>query len=174
MDADRFDQLVVTLTHTRTRRSILAILGAVSITGLAARDVAGACRVVGQRCRRPGHCCTSICTRGTCRCPDGRKACRGLCCNSTQGCRDGRCCTVTGAICPANPTDCCSAMAGTGGCSGAHDHCCVFKGACTTTTECCFSNQRCKGGVCCFVAGTICGSTQRCCSGVCDSTGHCT
>jgi hypothetical protein len=175
MDASAFDRLARSLvTLTSRRHAASALLAAGFGFALRSQPVAGACRVVGKPCRHPEQCCTAICKHRTCRCPDGRKACGGLCCSGTQRCRNGRCCTVTGAICPAQPTDCCSFKAGTGGCSGAHNHCCIFKGACTATTECCFANQACQGGVCCFLAGADCGAGERCCSGVCNSSGSCT
>ena len=170
MDPRRFDAIVRSFGNRFSRRAAFALAGSGLglIHSTAESEAQGACRVVGKPCRHPDQCCTPICKKRTCRCPDGRKACGGLCCGDTEACKHGRCCTLTGEICPVDPANCCS-----GGCSGAHNHCCIIKGACQADVDCCFANQACRSGACCFLAGAVCGAGERCCSGVCNSAGLC-
>ena len=85
VDADRFDHLVTSLARRRPRRSALAFLSALGLTGLSVRSVAAACRATGRRCgggREP--CCSGVCKgprdNKTCRCPE-----RSCCECSTGG-----------------------------------------------------------------------------------------
>jgi hypothetical protein len=91
MDPQRFDRLVLALTQTRTRRSLLGLLGALGLTTLAA------CARNGTRCGRDGDltCCSGRCVRrpGTskrfCRPAPGQSICtieEDTCAGSTTFC----------------------------------------------------------------------------------------
>jgi hypothetical protein len=103
MDADRFDRLVLTLTRASTRRSVLGVLSALGLTGLAARDVAAVpCLVNGRRCLQGSACCSGRCQlkRGT-----TKKFCRrapgqGICTIENNYCVNGSpVCESTGVSC---------------------------------------------------------------------------
>jgi hypothetical protein len=64
MEAERFDTLARALSTVRSRRPVLALLSALSLTALVARDVAAACLANGQRCGGGrGPCCSGRCVR---------------------------------------------------------------------------------------------------------------
>jgi hypothetical protein len=96
MDAARFDRLTVTVARRGTRRSAVALLSAVGLTGLVRQEAAAQCLLNGERCdpkASPNGCCSGKCSRkrkkcrpvpdqGTCtveqnNCGIGSTACNG-------------------------------------------------------------------------------------------------
>jgi hypothetical protein len=92
MDGDRFDRLAVALTRAGTRRSVLGLLGALGLTGLRARDVAGqTCLADGARCdpnASSNGCCSGKCSRR-------RKKCRPAPGQGICTVEDDHCATAT-------------------------------------------------------------------------------
>jgi hypothetical protein len=90
MEPQRFDRLVLALTQSRTRRSLLGLLGALGLTALVRDEVLAACAANGTRCGRVGDlaCCSGRCVRksGT-----NKKFCRaapgqGICTIESNSC----------------------------------------------------------------------------------------
>jgi hypothetical protein len=90
MDAIRFDRLTATFARHATRRTALALLSGLGLSGLLIQDAQAACAANGLRCGRSGDldCCSGKCVRkrGT-----RRKFCRaaadqGTCTIEQNGC----------------------------------------------------------------------------------------
>jgi hypothetical protein len=159
LDAERFDRLLLTLSRARSRRSVLGLLGAVVLTGLVARDVAGqTCLANGTRCGRAGDlpCCSGWCKRkrGTtkkfCRQAPGQGNCTieaNICAGSLSFCHDGsgidcRCLVTTRgfSFCGVDGDPDCFACATDADCEQrpggqAGDRCVRCPSVCDTTTN---------------------------------------
>lgn len=96
MDADRFDRLTVSLT--RTRRSLLGLLSALGVTGLLSEEVLAACAENGTRCGRAGDepCCSGRCVR--------KRGTRKKFCRQAPG--QGICTVESPTICAGGVTYC--------------------------------------------------------------------
>ena len=96
MDPQRFDRLAITLTHARTRRSLLGLLGALGLTALAnaearATHTPGDCRHNGVRCTAGTQCCSGRCVRkpGTTKNFCRQAPSQGICTIESNVCADG-------------------------------------------------------------------------------------
>jgi hypothetical protein len=99
MDAPQFDRLVLTLTRTGTRRSVLGLLTALGVSGLVPEEALAACADNGKRCDRAtdAECCSGRCVRkrGT-----NKKFCRAA---FSQGI-----CTIEDNFCTLTGTSTCA------------------------------------------------------------------
>ena len=111
MDQDRFSKLSRAVGQATSRRAALAAVAAAALgavlPGLAkAESDAGSesvlitgCRIVGQRCRKKGNCCTGKCKGGRCACVNKGGSClidvKGLLVPYKGNCCTNRCSKAT-------------------------------------------------------------------------------
>jgi hypothetical protein len=158
MDAAQFDRLALSLTRPSTRRSIVAVLGALGLTGLLARDAA-ACGAIADRCGRPTD---PECSSG--RCVRKRNSYKRFCRPATgQGiCTiDSDSCASSSSSCGTPNCACFRRQNGASVCAGG-DTFCGFAGNCTDTK--CRELLHNKKAFCAM------SQVDACCSGV---TGVC-
>jgi hypothetical protein len=157
MDSERFDRLALALTRPSTRRTIMAFLCGLGLTGLLTRDAA-ACDANTVRCASNADCCSGRCVRkrGT-----DRKFCRPA---------------VSQGVCTID-SNYCASEAGTSSC-GSPDCNCYRRqngaSVCATVSNCAFSGN-CTNAKCRALLGNekaFCAMSQidGCCNGV---TGAC-
>jgi hypothetical protein len=133
MDADRFDDVIRTLTASPSRRTVLGLtLGGTlgSLLGIADADAKKKKRKkkkkckgkkkCGKKCIPLTSCCTSAdcggggatCQNGTCACPAGEKNCQGACIPEIDCCTNADCgggdliCEDGGCVCGGGALDC--------------------------------------------------------------------
>jgi hypothetical protein len=165
VDADRFDELAVSLTAGRravVRRVLVGAVAALVARGGTAKAGAPLCGDKGAPCKQKTECCSGKCKKkqgkkkGKCQaCPSGTIACPSL--GACQGCcGDGDC--PTGVSCVSGACDCPSKTTfcrgrGVAQCCDPQDTCDPDRG-CTATT-CRPSNAACT------VGAAFCGGTRR-------------
>jgi hypothetical protein len=142
MHSSRFDRWTRTLAATRSRRSALRALGALTAAALAKRHLAG-----------PQSAAADGCAGFGCPCADDSTCVEGLVCCGNSCSTSGNCgltCTGTGDACPASCSfgepcaDCCEGF-------------CTSSGACTTI----YYSQ--EGGDCSLSDPTACAPGLTCC-----------
>jgi hypothetical protein len=99
VDADRFDRLTIAVAKRTTRRTALALLSGLGLSGLLVQDAQAQCGNNGSRCQKSDDCCSGRCKRkrGT-----GKKFCRSA--------PDQGICTIASDYCPGTFTICGSAQ----------------------------------------------------------------
>lgn len=163
MDGSRFDDLARRLAAGRSRRQVLAAIGAglsAVLTGglrMERGDAAG-CGKGGAGCSDRRKCCGGLtCLNGTC-CPE-TQVCGGACCPAGYTCQGGACAAAgsgTPGGCPSNQARCngaCTDLTTTTNC-GACGQVCSAPANATAT---------CDGGHC----GFACNAGYQLCDGVC-------
>jgi hypothetical protein len=80
MSSTAFDRLAVAVGQQTTRRTTLALLAALGLTGLVREEASAVCAGPGARCTRATaeRCCSGICRKKRCRCP------QRICCQCIQ------------------------------------------------------------------------------------------
>lgn len=101
MDGRRFDRLTKALvagSGSRSRRTVLHLLGGAALTAavgrtpgaaadpIAAAGTTGSCRATGDACTGDNDCCSERCRSGHCQCRG-----RGAACTVDRACCSGRC-----------------------------------------------------------------------------------
>ena len=169
MDAIHFDRLARSLMTRPSRRTMLrglaslALGGAVASAGTDEATADHGCRHAGDRCKRPGQCCSGKCSKARKKC-----LCTAASCTATDPCQEAFCsskfkCTVRDKTCDdgiACTVDTCDA---TGTCLHTADH-----SACSVTGQTCDPE---RGGCVCPVFQVECGGSCVT-EGVSCATGH--
>lgn len=168
MDGSRFDELTLSLTAGRTRRSVAKALAAAMLGGVAAvigrggADARYVCRGQGVVCSRSADCCTDVCNpkdstgRRLCGCQPNQTTCSssGDCCSGS--CVNGTCCNGEGSACLDGL--CCSPL----NCVDLTCQSCLpLLGGCAADSDCCSGS--CQNGLCCKGAGAPCVDDPDCC-----------
>ena len=146
MDGSKFDVLTRNLAHRKTRRGVLAGIGATAMAGALGlfsgdAEARSICRPEGVVCSKNADCCLGLCApkdnlgrRYCAGCPDGGEACGSNCCFGGEICVEGSCqaiCTPAGGPCDlVNPAVCCSQTCG----NGEFFPCGNFAACCISTT----------------------------------------
>ena len=142
MDGTSFDAITRTLVQSRSRRQVVKTLVGGALGGLLGaaglKEVAAACRRVGQGCNADDDCCPGArCNnKKKCVCRAGRTNCAGRCRNLDT---DQNNCGACGTECPPGRTCCGGACVDT---DGSSLHCGACGRECSPFTSCC--NGACR------------------------------
>jgi hypothetical protein len=194
VDADRFENLLRTLTDMPSRRdalrlvvgSALGLLGGMGVAADAPRVAARNCKKIKNKKRRKkclAKACTPNCDRTIC----GDDGCGGSCgsCVAPAQCQGGRCVCVPNCTNRVCGSDGCTGSCGTGLCP-ATGQSCTAAGQCVCPTDApdicggacvaaCGQTQARNPGTCdcCTANNQFCNpAANTCCSGFCfDSPG---